>query len=139
VSRLLKGMFNARLPTPRLSKSWDVAVVVEYLRSISSENLSILDLGKKVVTLIVLANASRCSDLAALDRDYLRWTPSGAQFTVVRLTKTCTPDPPRTVHFSLLPEDAEVCPVTSLQLYVPLQNNRSNSCIKHSQASLPNF
>ena len=29
----------------------------------------------------------------ALDRDYLRWTPSGAQFTVVQLTKTRTPGP----------------------------------------------
>ena len=83
VSRLLKGMFNARPPAPRYSGSWDVAIVVEYLRSCPSESLSILELGKKVVTLMALANASRCLDLAALDRDYLRWTPSGAQFTVV--------------------------------------------------------
>ena len=65
---------------------------------------------------MALANASRCSDLATLDRDHLRWTPTGAQFTVVRLTKTRTRGPPRTVHYSSLPEDADVCPVTSLQL-----------------------
>ena len=70
VSRLLKGMFNARPPAPRYSGSWDVAIVVEYLRSCPSESLSILELGKKVITLMALANASRCSDLAALDRDY---------------------------------------------------------------------
>ena len=65
---------------------------------------------------MALANADRCSDLAALDRDHLRWTPSGAQFTVVQLTKTHTPGPPRRVDYSSLPEDAEVCPVISLQL-----------------------
>ena len=31
---------------------------------------------------MALANASRCSDLEALDRGYLRWTPTGAQFTI---------------------------------------------------------
>ena len=69
VSRLLKGMFNIRSPVPRLSASWDITVVVEYLRSCPSEGLSILGLGRKVVALMALANASRCSDLVALDRD----------------------------------------------------------------------
>ena len=127
VSRLLKGMFNARPPAPRLSVSWDVAVVVEYFRSCPSEGLSTLELGRKVATLMALANASRCSDLAALDRDHLRWTPTGAQFTVVRLTKTRTPGPPRTVHYSSLPEDADVCPVTSLQLYLSRTSEQAAS------------
>ena len=125
VSRLLKGMFNARPPAPRYSGSWDVAIVVEYLRSCPSESLSILELGKKVVTLMALANASRCSDLAALDRDYLRWTPSGAQFTVVQLTKTRTPGPPKLVHYSSLSEDAEVCPISSLRIYLSKTTDRA--------------
>ena len=36
---------------------------------------------------MALGNADRCSDL---DRDYLKWIPSGVQFTVVQLTKTRT-------------------------------------------------
>ena len=125
MSRLLKGMFNARPPAPRYSGSWDVAIVVEYLRSCPSESLSILELGKKVVILMALANASSCSDLAALDRDYLRWTPSGAQFTVVQLTKTRTPGPPKSVHYSSLSEDAEVCPVSSLRIYLSKTTDRA--------------
>ena len=41
-----------------------------------------------------------------------------SQFTVVQLTKTRTPGPPKTVHYSSLPEDTEVCPVASLRLYL---------------------
>ena len=118
VSRLLKGMFNARPPSPQYNGSWDVSVVVELLRNHRSADLTIPELGKKVVTLMALANADRCSDLAALDRDYLKWTPSGVQFTVVQLTKTRTAGPPRTVHYSSLPEDAEACPVSTLHLYI---------------------
>ena len=102
-------MFNIRPSVPHLSASWDIEIVVEYLRSCPSDGLSILDLGRKVVTLMALANASRCSDLVALDRDNLRWTPSGVQFTVVRLAKARIPGPPKTVHYSWLPEDADVC------------------------------
>ena len=79
VSRLLKGIFNARPLTPRYSRLWNVNVVVEFLRNHHSADLTIPELVKKVVTLMALANADKCSDLAALDRDYLKWTPSGVQ------------------------------------------------------------
>ena len=124
VSRLLRGMFNARPPAPHYSESWNVAMVVQYLRNCPSEGLPIAELGKKVVTLMALANASRRSDLAALDRDYLRWTPSGAQFTVVQLTKTRTPGPPKLVHYSFLSEDPEVCLATTLRIYLTKTSDR---------------
>jgi len=115
VQRLLKGIFNSRPPAPHYNGTWDVSIVVRYLRNCNTDELAILDLSRKVVTLIALANADRCSDLAALDRDYLRWTPSGVQF---RLTKTRTVGPPRTVRYLSLPSDTEVCPASSLPLYL---------------------
>ena len=50
-------------------------MVVEFLRNHQSADLTIPELGKKVVTLMALANADGCSDLAALNRDYLKRTP----------------------------------------------------------------
>ena len=74
---------------------------------------------------MALANANRCSDLTALDRDYLKWTPSGAQSTVVQLTKTRTPGSPKSVHYSSLPKDAKVCPVASLWVYLSKTTDRT--------------
>ena len=71
VVRLLKGMFNTRPPVPRYNGAWDITPVVQSLRR-SSEGLTTLQLSKKVVTLLALSNADRYSDLAALDRDYMR-------------------------------------------------------------------
>ena len=62
-------MFNTRPPAPRYSGLWNVSVVVEFLRNHHSADLTIPELGKKVVTLMALANADRCFDLAALDRN----------------------------------------------------------------------
>ncbi|XP_065918390.1 uncharacterized protein [Dysidea avara] len=119
VTRLLKGMFNARPPVPRYSHSWEVMPIIDFLRG-SSDQLSLLQLSKKVVTLMALCNADRCSDLAALDRHYMRWTSSSVQFSVVQLTKTRRSGPPRTVSFALLQDDNDICPVTNLCRYIEM-------------------
>lgn len=118
LSRLLKGMFNARPPAPRYSISWDVSTVIDYLGTCPTDSLSVLALARKLATLMALTNADRCSDLAALDRDYLRVTPSGVEFTVVRLTKTRTAGPPRTACYPAFTDNAEVCPVATLHSYI---------------------
>ena len=82
VSRLLRGMFNLRPPSPHYSHSWDVRIVVKFLSTYKSADLSTLQLAKKAVTLLALVNADRCSDLAALDHDHIQWTISGVEFIV---------------------------------------------------------
>ena len=126
VVRLLKGMFNERPPAPRYTSSWEVTPVVESLRS-SSEELTLLQLSKKVVTLMALSNADRCSDLAALDWDYMRWTSTGVQFTVVQLTKTRRMGPPRTVLYSALQNDPDICPVSNLRRYIEMTSPQVNN------------
>ena len=90
---------------------------MEFLTTHKSSTLSTLKLAKKAATLLALINADRCSDLAALDLDHVRWTPDGVEFTVTRLTKTRSarhPGPPRKVCYASFPDNNEVCPVTVL-------------------------
>ena len=69
---------------------------------------------------MALSNADRCSDLAALDRDYMRWTSTGVQFIVVQLTKTQGMGPPRTVLYLALQDDPGICPVSNLRRYIEM-------------------
>ena len=121
VSRLMKGMFNCRPPAPRYNNSWDIESVVGFLNnSYKSSTLTVLQLAKKAVTLLAITNADRCSDLAALDRNHLKQTPVGVEFTVVQLTKTRSrkSSAPRKVFYHCFAENPEICPVTVLQLYI---------------------
>ena len=118
VSRLLRGMFNLRPPSPRYSHPWDVRIVVNFLSTYKSADLSTLQLAKKAVTLLALVNADRCSDLAALDRDHIQWTASGVEFTVVQLTKTRRLGTPKKVFYATFRDNNELCPVTVLRLYM---------------------
>ena len=84
---------------------------------------------------MALSNADRCSDLAVLDRDYMRWTASGIQFTVVQMTKTRTSGPPRTVFYPMLREDPDICPVTTLRKYITV----TTPCVATFETPKPVF
>ena len=68
VSRFLKGVFNDRPPAPKYSQTWDVDVVLSFLKALpENDHLSFTQLSHKLAMLMALSNADRCSDLAALD------------------------------------------------------------------------
>ena len=93
----------------------------------SSEELTLLQFSQKVVTLMALSIADQCSDLAALDWDYMWGTFTGVQFIVVQLTKTWRTGSPRTVLYSALQDDPGVCAVSNLcgciEMITPHVNN----------------
>ena len=62
VKRFMKGVYQNRPPMPRYNKTWDVNVILQYLRGMrKATELSIKELTLKLVMLIVLTTA--CSRL----------------------------------------------------------------------------
>ena len=67
VVRLMKGIFNSRPPEPRYSQTWDVSLVLKYIKSLGpSKDLSLKLLSRKLATLFALVLAHRSSDLSRL-------------------------------------------------------------------------
>ena len=66
VSQLLKGVHRSRPPQPRYNATWDVIVVLEWMRHLGQNaELSLQDLTPNLIILIALSSTS--SDLADLD------------------------------------------------------------------------
>ena len=104
---------------PRYQNTWDVGVVVHYLSGlVPSEEQSLQVLSKKLVTLLALANASRASDLHALDLQYHQFSQEGVLFHIPTLTKTRRSGPPKTTFISKFEEEPAICPVNTLRVYV---------------------
>ena len=119
VSRLLKGIFNQRPPQPRYSSTWDVGVVLDHIKSWGQTvGLPRKDLTLKLAMLLALANASRSSELHALDIRQVSWNPDGAAFTLSALTKTSKPGKKKSLFYPRLEVDSEVCPVICLRQYL---------------------
>ena len=119
VTRLLKGIYNRRPPQPRYSATWDVDIVTRYIANLgSNESLSLKQLSQKLVVLMALVEASRTSELKALDMRFRVYKPNGVGFKLASLTKKRTPGlPPKELFFGAFPDDKRLCVVECLKEY----------------------
>ena len=89
VKRLLNALFNARPPQPRYVLQWGVDQVLQYIKSLrSNESLSDKELSFKLAMLLSLASTSRSSELHALDLRYMSDQGNVISFALSKLTKS---------------------------------------------------
>ncbi len=118
VTRLLKGVYNKRPPKPRYSTTWNVDLVVRYLISLDeNDQLPVKTLTQKAALLLALVEASRTSELQALDLRFRVYKPEGVSFKVPTLTKKTTGAPPKEFFFASFPPNPKICPVHCLRAY----------------------
>ena len=80
--------------------------------------LSLKQLSLKLVTLMALVEASRTSEIAALDLRYRVYSPEGVTFRLPTLTKKRTAGaPPRQLFFGGFPPDERLCVSKCLKQY----------------------
>ena len=119
VSRLMRGIHNLCPPQPRYVTTWDVDIVVEYFKSMGQNNaLPLKQLSQKLALLMTLVEASRVSELQALDLRYRFYRPEGVVFQLPTLgKKRVAGAPPKEVMFGAFPEDSRLCVVKCLRQY----------------------
>ena len=119
VVRLMRGVYNARPPQPRYLTTWDVGQVLHHISSLGrNRDLSLKQLSHKLVVLLALANASRASEIYALDIRYMSRDRDGISFAIADLTKTARPGKKRSIYYPSLKEEERLCPVNALNEYL---------------------
>ena len=119
ICRLLKGIYNTRPPQPRYSTTWDVSKVLNYIRPLGlSGSLNLRQLTHKLAMLLALANASRASELHALDIRFISRKDGGVLFTLADHTKTSGPGKSKRIFLPSLRQDELLCPVVTLWEYL---------------------
>ena len=93
---------------------WNVSTVVSHILKMPPV-LSFKELSKNWL-LLRLSNASRPSDLHALDLMY-RAFHEGVTFKISTLTKTRRSGPPKEVSFTAFVQDPILCPVATVKQY----------------------
>ena len=125
---VMKGIFNRRPPQPRYALTWDVGRVLQHICSLGrNSDLSLKQLSHKLVVLLALSNASRASEIHALDIRYLSRNENGVTFTIAELTKTTQPGKKKVVCYLPLKQEIRLCPVAALEEYLkrtsPIRRN----------------
>ena len=90
--RFLKGVFQQRPAIPRYSKTWDVSLVLKFLRKWSPLNsLGIKQLTMKLAMLLALTTAQRCQTLYLLHTNDIEIFSDKVELRVKELVKHSRP------------------------------------------------
>ena len=119
VSRFLKGVYELRTPTPRYHSTWDVSVLLAYLKEKgTNSSLSLKDLTIKVCAMLLLASAQRLQTIHSLRLSCIDMQEGCCVIKVVDKLKTSRPG------FHQLPlkffeyEDECLCVMHCLKEYI---------------------
>ena len=118
----MKGIFKLRPSLPRYMVTYDVNIVLNYLKSFPPiPAIQLKELTFKVTTLLCLLSGQRCQTIHALKLDFMHKEKDRIVFYIPTILKTTTP----TFHtapleFLAYEEDHSVCIVRHLNYYISL-------------------
>ena len=126
-------MFKDRPIFPRITVTYDVKYVLDYVekRSISSETS--LELTSKILaTMMCLLSGQRSQTLASLSTDCMYLNNSGCVFYISKLLKTSRPKShQQPIEFKAYPHDVSLCVVALIKLYLD-----KTAALRHDQNSM---
>jgi integrase len=132
LTRLFKGFYRLRPPTPKYNFTWNPAVVLNFLENwYPNEDISLEQLTKKVVTLIALVTAHRVQTLSKIQiSNIAHLNNERIIIKIPSLIKTSRPgslQPCLVLPF--FEEKPQICPAKALSVYI----NQTNSIRQDDQ------
>ena len=120
VKRFMRSVFNKRPSLPKYNVTWDVTLVLNYLKTLSPvKYISVALLTKKLVMLMLLLSGQRGQSIHLLDVRNMTLTFSTATFRIADVLKTTKPGSHvQEIAFKAFAPDRRLCVVTVLKEYL---------------------
>ncbi|KAK6181896.1 hypothetical protein SNE40_009674 [Patella caerulea] len=120
VIRFLKGVFNLRPSLSRSERTWDVNIVLQYLKKLSPvHSISFKNLTLKLAMLIALVTAGRSQTLHLISIDNIHKETDKYILSINGLLKQSRPGSTnQEVELRAYPPDRKLCVVTCLKEYL---------------------
>ena len=116
VSRLMKGIFQEKLPRPKYTEIWDVSIVLSYLQSFSPvDKLFLKELTLKLLVLILLVSGQRGQTVHLLSNDHMVSVNNYYTFQMVDHVKRSRPGIKNPLVELRAFKDETLCVVTTLK------------------------
>lgn len=120
VKRFMKGAFNMKPSFPRYTFTWDVNLVLKFLKSMDNfDNITLKWLTFKLVMLVALVSGQRCQTLHCLNLDNLDIFSDKAIFHITELLKHSRSGVHlKPIELKRYSQDKDLCVVTALEVYI---------------------
>ncbi|XP_067659799.1 uncharacterized protein [Haliotis asinina] len=127
VTRFMKGVYNLRPALPRNKVTWDVSIVIGFLKSFEPESLQ--QLSMKLATLLLLLTGQRTQALHMIDQRNVEITDNCVNIRFGDLLKQSRPGYHQEELTIPSYPDKKLCLVTLLRLYLcrtePIRGNET--------------
>ena len=121
VIRVMKGIYNQRPQMSRYGSTWDVNIVLDFLRELTPlRKLTIRELTAKCVMLLLLVSAQRVQTLTTLKTKdmFVSKDKNTVVFRISQVLKHSRKGSLGTIVLSAFPEDPRLCIVRTLLFYL---------------------
>ena len=122
IKELMRGAFNAKPPKPRYKETWDVGIVLRYLKDQEPvETLDLKELTPKLAMLMALVSAARSHELCCLDINFMQDHGHKIVFAINKLTKSRRQGRPhQNLIFSVYDNNEDLDVVRCLRQYLKI-------------------
>ena len=117
LQRFLKCVYNLRPPNPRYSMIWNTSVVIDYLQSLHTNDISLKLLSYKTVMLLTLLSGRCVSNLHYFRIDELQSRESEVIFSVTALLKHGKVSRKEPIIFYAYSHNVQLCPLHIINQY----------------------
>lgn len=117
-SRFFKGLFNLRPAQPKYKDTWDPQIVFKFFSSPPSSSLNLLDLSKKLITLLALTTGHRMQTFQKITLQNIQFNSSQATIFIPDRIKTSGKGKLQPLLVLPFYPDPQICPARTLQLYI---------------------
>ena len=125
VYRFLKGIYNQKPALPRNSVTWDISILLNFLRKLSpAKMLDLKQLSLKLLMLCLVLSGQRGQTMHLLDLRNMSLTSSRVSFVIGDLAKTSKPgNHVEELSYLAYAPDRRLCALTVLSCYLERTRN----------------
>lgn len=119
VKRFFKGVFQLRPTKPRYSNTWDPGIVLNFVRELNNDDISLEYLTYKLVILLALASGQRMQTLSLIEVHNIVKSDKGIEIRITQRIKTSGKN--RLQPIIIIPfytHDNKICVASSLLCYL---------------------
>lgn len=122
IKRFFRGLFRIKPALRRYVNTWDPSIVLRFLTNWkNNEELDLVKLSKKVVTLLALATAQRVQTLSVIKLQDLSISQNVITIHISDLIKTSISSKTETIiKLPFFEQDPVICPARALQAYIKI-------------------
>ena len=126
IIRFFRGLNNLRPSEPKYDTTWDPKIVLDHISSLpNNKEISIRDLGKKLITLLALVTAHRMQTFSLIEKKNIEEKFDAIHIKIPRRIKTSGQNKKQpTLILPFYRDNDKICAATTLKTYIERTKDR---------------